>query len=75
MREGFVPLYVYLEMVPVSGPNVAYVPPFTVARNVGITIGLALNFLFVEFKRYGFAKTEESGRRSNALSKSLVGDV
>jgi hypothetical protein len=89
-REGFAPLYVYLEMVPVSGPDVSYKVPFTTARNAGMLVVLILNFLFIGFRLYGLVRKKgaadkgeekvpfKSGaprERQNPLQEPLIDEV
>jgi hypothetical protein len=66
-REGFPPLYVYLEMIPVNGSKVAYETPFTKARMAGIVCIFSLNFFFVIWKIYALAKRKEADQGEEAV--------
>jgi hypothetical protein len=59
-REGFLPLYVNLLLEPIGGKYAPYRTPFTLWRNIGITVVLVGNFLFVGFRIYGLAKKKET---------------
>jgi cbb3-type cytochrome oxidase subunit 3 len=69
-REGFPPLYVYLEMIPVDGAKVAYETPFTTARMVGIVILFSLSLLCVVWRIYALAKRKEADQEEAVPFKS-----
>jgi hypothetical protein len=60
LREGFKPLYVYLEMVPVTGSYVPYKAPFTTGVTLAIVLLLVGNFVFVGARLYLMSRHKEA---------------
>jgi hypothetical protein len=70
MREGFKPLYVYLEMVPIAGTYRPYTPPFTEMLTIGIVLVMAANFVFVGARIWMLARHKAAQGEETAPFKS-----